>query len=75
MVAELMEPIGLAGTAARCPGCGSSHTTWVAAAAADNLLCKTCGTCWHGSDGRNVRVDVRACPGCALQAICLAAQN
>ena len=80
MTAHLMEPLGPVGTATRCPGCGSDQTAWVRAAGRSNLLCKTCGTCWHQAPGaarrgavRQERVDVLTCPGCALRAICIAA--
>ena len=52
MTASTMNIRPLTASTTRCPGCGSSHTTWVAAAAQDNLLCKTCGACWHPAAGR-----------------------
>lgn len=75
MTEYLMDPLGPVGTATRCPGCGSSHTTWVSAAARGNLLCKTCGVCWHMVSGHNEPVDVRECPGCEYQPICVAARG
>ena len=73
MDAHVMESAAVPGTATRCRGCGSSHTTWVAAAAQRNVLCKTCGACWHPAAGRIDRVDPRQCPGCSLRRICRAA--
>ncbi len=75
MSTELMSPAAEPGTRVRCPGCGSSYTTKVATAAGDNLLCKTCGTCWHTGFGPAARVDVRQCPGCSLRRVCTAAQG
>jgi DNA-directed RNA polymerase subunit RPC12/RpoP len=70
----------LARTGVRCPGCGSSITRPVNAAAPgnpprDNLLCTTCGTCWHLTPAGAERVDPRQCPGCSLRRICTAAQG
>ncbi len=73
MTAYLTPLPALTGTAPRCPGCGSSRTTWVDAAAERNFLCKTCGTCWHPAADAADRVDPRQCPGCNLRRICLAA--
>lgn len=74
MYADLSEPPVLAGTGARCPGCDSRFATWVTAGAQPNLLCLTCGACWHASAGQWQRVSMRDCPGCDYQAVCLAAQ-
>ena len=75
MTAELMAPVGPVGTAAACPGCGSERTVWVRAGSQDNLLCKTCGACWHSgpADGPATRVNAAACAGCGLRAVCSAA--
>lgn len=73
MSADLMQPIGPVGAAARCPGCGSGNTVWVTAAAQSNLLCKTCGACWHPSESRAERVVALHCPGCAWRGVCAAA--
>ncbi len=73
MTADLMEAPEFAATAVRCPGCGSTHTAQASTGVQDNLLCKTCGTCWHPVAGRAERVSPRQCPGCSLQRICLAA--
>lgn len=73
MMAFVMPSPALTGTAARCPGCGSSRTTWVDAKDAQNFLCKTCGACWHPASGRAERVDPRQCPGCSLRRVCRAA--
>jgi hypothetical protein len=63
-----------AGAAACCPGCGSNYATWVSTATAENLLCLTCGACWHAAAGHWARVSMRDCAGCEYQAVCLAAQ-
>ncbi|MGE5291123.1 MAG: hypothetical protein ACM3ML_28780 [Micromonosporaceae bacterium] len=74
MTANLMEaPEFTAATAIRCPGCGSTHTARVSTPAQDNLLCKTCGTCWHPVASGTERVSPRQCPGCSLRRICEAA--
>jgi DNA-directed RNA polymerase subunit RPC12/RpoP len=65
----------LTSTATRCPGCGSTYTTWVDAAGQDNFLCKTCGACWHPAAGHADRVDPQQCPGCSLRRICEAANG
>jgi hypothetical protein len=70
MTAQLTDSTILTSAATCCRGCGSSHTTWVDAAAQDNFLCKTCGTCWHPATGRIDRVDPQQCPGCSLGRIC-----
>lgn len=75
MADYLMDPLGPVGTATCCPGCGSAHTVWVSTGAHDNLLCKTCGTCWQATTEHTGRVDVRACPGCEHRDVCLAAQG
>ena len=66
MTANLTDQLAPASTASRCPGCGSSYTTWVDTAAQENFLCKTCGACWHPAAGHVDRVDPRQCPGCSL---------
>jgi DNA-directed RNA polymerase subunit RPC12/RpoP len=67
----------LARTGVRCPGCGSSFTRPVSAAPGSplrgNLLCTTCGTCWHPTPAGARRADPRQCPGCSLRRICTAA--
>ncbi len=73
MTASLMEPPVFSATAARCPGCGSTRTARVSAPAQENLLCKTCGSCWHPVAGGVERVSPRQCPGCGLRRVCLAA--
>lgn len=75
MIADLIQAPELTATAAavRCPGCGSARTARVAPQAQDNLLCKTCGACWHLVAGRADRVSPRQCPGCSLRRICEAA--
>ena len=73
MTAYVTDSPAPAGTATRCPGCGSSHTTWVRAGAQDNFLCKTCGACWHPAAGHTDRIDPQQCPGCSLRRVCLAA--
>lgn len=75
MTADLMETRGLTGTKARCPGCGSTHTTAVSTLTQHNVLCKTCGSCWHLAEGSAERVSPRQCPGCALRRICVAASG
>ena len=75
MTTNLMGPTGLTSTATRCPGCGSSHTAWVDTVAQDNLLCKTCGACWHQAAGHVDRVDPQQCPGCSLRRICAVASG
>ena len=75
MTQYLMDPLGPVGAATRCPGCGSSHTTWVSTGVQDNLLCKTCGVCWHEEHGRNGEVGVASCPGCEHRDICLVARG
>lgn len=76
MTAQQMDPLGPVGTATCCPGCGSAHTVWVSTGAQDNLLCKTCGVCWHTAvPGRDERVDVQACPGCEFRDVCAAARG
>ncbi len=73
MTADLMEAPEFTATAVRCPGCGSTHTATVSTRAQDNLLCKTCGSCWHPAAGGGKRVSPRQCPGCSLRRICEAA--
>jgi hypothetical protein len=73
MSADLMEAPELTGIAIRCPGCGSFHTAAVNTAVQHNVLCKTCGSCWHLAGGNAERIDPRQCPGCALRRICTAA--
>ena len=78
MIADLMQAPPFAATAVRCPGCGSTHTAAVSTQAQDNLLCKTCGSCWHPAGGGAAaggaeRVSPRQCPGCGLRRICEAA--
>lgn len=75
MTHYLLDPIGEPGSAAHCPGCGSGNTVWVRAGDQDNLLCKTCGTCWHETARRAERVHVEACAGCEHRDVCLAAQG
>lgn len=73
MTADLMAiRLAVPGTA-RCAGCGSQYTRPVRAGQRLNELCLACGACWHSSeDGRMVRVGMRDCEGCELQAVCLA---
>lgn len=75
MTADLMRApeFTAAAVAIRCPGCGSSHTARVSTPAQDNLLCKTCGTCWHPVTGGVERVSPRQCLGCSLRRVCEAA--
>lgn len=61
------------GTPQTCPGCGSGHTMPVVAAGQRNMLCTTCGTCWHLTGAAPVRVHSEVCPGCPQRAICQAA--
>ena len=75
MTTHVMGSPALTSAATRCPGCGSTHTTWVDAANQDNFLCKTCGACWHPAAGRLDRVDPQHCPGCSLGRICQAANR
>ncbi len=75
MTEYLMDPLGPAGVASRCPGCGSHHTTWVSTGTQDNLLCKTCGVCWHDEGGRNGEVSLATCPGCEYCAVCEVART
>ncbi len=75
MTANLIAPAGMTSTATRCPGCGSSHTTWAATAVQDNFLCKTCGACWHPSAVCVDRVNPQQCPGCSLRRICTVANG
>lgn len=73
MTADLMEAPEFAITGTRCPGCGSTHTARVTTRAQHNLLCKTCGSCWHPVTGGPERISPRQCPGCGLRRICQAA--
>jgi len=66
--------IALAGTVVHCPGCGSRYATWVSTVVQENLLCLTCGACWHATSGIWERVSMRDCAGCDYQAVCLAAR-
>ncbi len=75
MTANLMRPVAPGHAATRCPGCGSSHTAWVDTVAQDNVLCRTCGACWHPAAGHLERVSPQRCPGCALRRVCLAANG
>lgn len=71
---EAQEMTGI-GVAIQCPGCGSAHTTPAHTPLQDNVLCKTCGTCWHLASGSTERIDPHECPGCSWQRICIAAQG
>ena len=73
MATQVMGSAAQTTAATRCPGCGSSFTTWVDSAAQANFLCKTCGACWHPAAGHTDRVDPQQCPGCSLRRICRAA--
>jgi uncharacterized protein (DUF983 family) len=75
MTYYLMDPPAEAGVETRCPGCGSGRTVWVSTGSQDNLLCKTCGTCWHKTEQHNDRVRVQECTGCRYRDLCLAAQG
>jgi hypothetical protein len=72
---HLMDPLGEVGSRTHCPGCGSSHTVWVSTGVQDNVLCRTCGTCWHETGRHAQRVSVAACTGCDHREVCLAAQG
>ncbi|HXP21506.1 MAG TPA: hypothetical protein VN840_17825 [Streptosporangiaceae bacterium] len=63
-----------ADAAVRCPGCDSRYATWVSTSVQENLLCLTCGACWHGTGATWERVSMRDCAGCDYQAVCLAAR-
>lgn len=71
MTTHMLPSAEITGAVTRCPGCSSSHTTWIAAA--DRFLCKTCGTCWQPAGEHVDRVDPRQCSGCGLRPICRAA--
>jgi len=76
MTPDLTDQLGPVGSAANCPGCGSEYAIWVTAGTQDNLLCLTCGRCWHQSPGQPpARVQMRDCAGCEYQSVCLAAQD
>lgn len=75
MTTNLTEPARLTSTRARCPGCGSTYTAWVATAVQDNFLCKTCGACWHPAAGHTYRVNPQQCLGCGLRRVCVAASG
>ena len=56
----------------RCPECGHALRT-VFDGEATNLLCLTCGICWHDELGWINRVDPKTCPGCSRHGVCRAA--
>lgn len=56
-----------------CPGCGSEHLRVVSTGETNNLLCLTCGACWHGAITGVERVDPMTCRGCGHQKVCFAA--
>lgn len=63
----------LAGRAVCCPRCDSPYVTDVHTPTQQNLLCMSCGACWHRTAGQWQRVLMRDCEGCDHQAVCLAA--
>lgn len=58
----------------RCPECGHALRA-VFDGEATNLLCLTCGICWHDELGWITRVDPKTCPGCSLHGVCRGAQR
>lgn len=57
-----------------CPECGHGLRV-VTDGETTNLLCPTCGVCWHDELGWIRRVDPETCPGCSSRGICLAAER
>lgn len=57
-----------------CPECGRALRA-VFDGETTNLLCMTCGICWHDELGWIDRVDPRTCPGCSLHGVCAGAQR
>jgi hypothetical protein len=70
-VNEIALPPGVGGQP--CPNCGDGHLQRVRNREVDNLLCPTCGTCWHRRGRRIERVDIFTCPGCRSRRVCIAA--
>jgi hypothetical protein len=57
-----------------CPECGHALRA-VFDGESVNLLCPTCGACWHDELGWLHRVRPETCPGCSLRGICRAADR
>ncbi|PVZ06325.1 hypothetical protein [Actinomycetospora cinnamomea] len=54
-----------------CPSCGHEPLRPVADGDRSNLLCWSCGRCWHVEMNWTSRVDPHACGTCTQQEACL----
>jgi len=57
-----------------CPECGHALRV-VTDGEMANLLCPTCGACWHDELSWIHRVDPATCPGCSLRGVCRLAER
>ena len=70
------EHLRLANLMGPCPRCGNGRLSVVVDAdGLSNLLCRTCGSCWHAELEWTRRVDRATCPGCAWRDVCTAAEQ
>jgi len=65
----------LAGLIGPCPECGNGRLEAVFDGETSNLLCRSCGNCWHSELSWVQRVDPATCPGCASRNVCVAARR
>ena len=54
----------------RCPECRRGRLSMVRTVDEVNLLCGTCGACWHAEQRRFCRVDPTVCSGCSARGLC-----
>jgi hypothetical protein len=58
-----------------CPECGDGRVKAVYDGKLTNVLCPTCGACWHGEVDGISRVDPAVCPGCDSRSVCVVARS